>query len=108
MPTEKKRIITSYSKLSEDLERLFKQTYPKGYEHAVVTINKPNGETIYAVRLETDDTSYLVRVEVKIGDFGDDEDDGDYEGEEPDLDGSEQYGEEEEEDKASGYEAYGD
>lgn len=74
MPTEKKRIMIAYSRLSEELEELFKQTYPKGYTDAVIPISKPNGETIYAVRLETPDTSYLVKVEVKI-DTGDDDDD---------------------------------
>ena len=82
---ERKRIITSYTRLSEELQELFQQTYPNGYMNAVIPITKPNGETFYAVRLETDDTSYLVKVEVNI-DSGDDDEEDDTDYTEPDDD----------------------
>lgn len=82
---ERKRIITSYARLSEELEELFRQTYPNGYMNAVIPITKPNGETFYAVRLETEDTSYLVKVEVYI-DSGDDDEEDETDYTEPDDD----------------------
>ena len=95
----KKRILTSYDKLSDELLELFAQTYPHGYRDAVVPVTKPNGETIYAVRIETDEVSYLVRVEVKIdaaGDFDEDENDS-FEGENEPIEAAEQFAEEKEE-----------
>ncbi len=109
MPAEKKRIITSYARLSEDLERLFRQTYPKGYDHEVMPITKPNGETIYVVRLETEDTSYLVKVEVKIGTAGDDDEDNEG-GYDTDADTDEmpddQFSDDEDSDKQGGYDSF--
>lgn len=108
MAIEKKRIITSYSRLSEELEELFQETYPKGYSHAVISITKPNGETFYAVRLETEEASYLVKVEVNIGNEDEDDDDSDegYEREGEDIEGSDQYGDEEESDSNASYASY--
>lgn len=108
MATEKKRIITSYARLSEELEELFQLTYPKGYDHAVILITKPSGETFYAVRLETEDTSYLVKVEVKIDLCGDEEDETDdsFEPDSDSIEAPEQYGDDEESDSLSSYDAY--
>lgn len=75
MPPLKKKIITSYSRLSDELVELFLETYLNGFSHAIMPIQKPNGETIYTVRLETEEISYLVKVDVKIDEYSDDDDD---------------------------------
>ncbi len=72
-PTTKKRIITSYEKLSDELMELFHETYPSGYSTAITPIQKPNGETIYTVRLETEDTSYLVKVKFEVDEYNEEE-----------------------------------
>ncbi len=89
----KKRILTSYERLSEELRELFAQTYPMGYYHAVLPLTKPNGELIYVVRLETPETSYLVKVEVKIDDVGDleEEENDSYEAENEPLEAADQF-----------------
>lgn len=62
----KKNLIISYKNLSEDLRELFKETYPEGHaDHLQKTI-KPNGEPIFVVPLETEDTMYMVKFNVQI------------------------------------------
>ena len=96
----KKRILTSYEKLTDELLELFMQTYPSGYGDAVVPITKPNGGSIYVVRLETEDVSYLVRVEVKIDEGGEyeEEENENYESENESLEAAEQFPEDKDED----------
>jgi len=62
----KKRIITSIEKVSQDVRNLITEAYPLGWKNNVLRINKPNGEFFHAITLETDDTSYLIKVAVKI------------------------------------------
>lgn len=88
---KKKKLIVSYKNLSDELVELFKETYPEGYKNYLQKTIKPNGEPIFVVPLETEDTSYMIKFEVKIDtaisdddfdkdlDFGDDGgDDGEF------------------------------
>jgi hypothetical protein len=68
----KKNLIVSYKNLSEPLKELFKETYPDGYNNFLQRFVKPNGETIFVVPFETDDTCYMVKFEVKIDPLGED------------------------------------
>jgi hypothetical protein len=62
---EKKRLVISYDKLTPDLLNALRKKYPNGYEDHVFKVNAPNKE-FYAVTLDTEDASYLVKVNVKI------------------------------------------
>lgn len=62
----KKKLIISYKNLPEDIRELFKETYPEGYKEFLQKTIKPNGEPIFVVPLETDDTSYMVKFDVVI------------------------------------------
>ena len=53
----KKNLIVSYKNLSDDLKELFKESYPDGYDNYMQRFVKPNGETIFVVPFETDDTA---------------------------------------------------
>lgn len=68
----KKNLIVSYKNLSEDLKALFKEAYPEGYSDYIQRFTKPNGETIFVVPFETDDTAYMVKFEMKIDTLGED------------------------------------
>jgi hypothetical protein len=81
--TLKKKLIISFEKLSPELLKLFHDTFPTGCEESLKRIPKPNGEYFYAVQLESEDTSYLVKMPVKI-------DDGFSEEEEKDIFGGEE------------------
>lgn len=62
----KKKLIVSYKNLSDELLALFKEAYPEGHSDFVQKTIKPNGEPIFVVPLETEDATYMVKVEVKI------------------------------------------
>lgn len=62
----KKRVAISYANLTPELLDALKAKYPYGYTDYMIRIDKPNGDFFYAVVLETDDTTYLVKVNVKI------------------------------------------
>ena len=74
----KKKLIVSYKNLTDDIRELFKDAYPDGYQEYMQKTFKPNGEPLFVVPLETDDTSYMIKFDVKIEDldkdlYGDDD-----------------------------------
>ena len=79
---QKKRVAISYKNLSPELRDEVKKQYPTGYTDHMIRIDKGPGDFFYAIVLETEDTSYLIKVDVKVDDqveeddkdfFGDDE-----------------------------------
>lgn len=68
----KKNLIVSYKNLTDDLKGLFKEAYPEGYSDYLQKFIKPNGEAIFVVPFETEDTVYMVKFEVKIDTLGED------------------------------------
>lgn len=68
----KKNLIVSYKNLTDDLKELFKEAYPDGYNNYLQKFVKPNGEAIFVVPFETEDTVYMVKFEVKIDTLGED------------------------------------
>ena len=64
--TPKKRLVVSYKNLKPEILELVKEKYPKGYSDYVIKVDKGNGEFFYAITLDTEDTSYLIKVDVKI------------------------------------------
>lgn len=64
--THKKNLIVSYKNLADDLKELFKERYPEGYTDYLQRFDKPNGDTIFVVPLETEDAVYMIKFDVKI------------------------------------------
>lgn len=62
----KKKLIVSYKNLPDNIRELFKETYPEGYSDYIQKTVKPNGEPLFTVPLETDDTSYMIKFDMKI------------------------------------------
>lgn len=52
--------------------------YPRGFTEVMTRIEKPNGDFFYVVPYETEEVSYLVKIDVKIDDVADDGADDDY------------------------------
>ena len=52
--------------------------YPRGFTEVMTRIEKPNGDFFYVVPYETEEVSYLVKIDVKIDDVADDGTDDDY------------------------------
>ena len=74
----KKRVVVSYKNLSPELQEEIKKQYPNGYTDSMLRIDKGPDDFFYAIMLETDDVSYLVKVDVKVDDQLDEEEDKDY------------------------------
>lgn len=74
----KKHIVTSLHNLPQELQDAVKEQYPLGFTDAMIRINKPNGDFFYAVPFDTDEVAYMVKIDVKIDDHAQEEDDKDY------------------------------
>ena len=74
----KKRIVTKFQNLSEDLQDALRKKYPYGFTDHMIRIDKAPGDFFYAVMLETEDTSYLVKIDVNVDGQIEDDDDKDY------------------------------
>lgn len=68
----KKNLIVSYKNLTDDLKEKFKEAYPEGYNNYITKFVKPNGEAIFVVPFDTEDTAYMVKFDVKIDTLGED------------------------------------
>lgn len=71
-------MVISFHSLPVDLQEQVKALYPASYLDAMIRVDKPNGDFFYAVPFETEDVSYLVKVDVKIDDLSEDDEDKDY------------------------------
>ncbi len=63
---DKKKLVVNYKNLSPELLALLKLKYPYGYQNHVIKVTKPNDEFFHAITLDTEDSSYLIKVNVKI------------------------------------------
>lgn len=87
---EKKKLVISYNNLSPELLELVKKKYPAGYLNHVFKVTKPNNDFFYAITLDTEDSSYLIKVNVKIDTKPkDDDDEKDFFGDSDDIGTSE-------------------
>lgn len=50
-----------------------RKKYPLGYNDYVIKVTKPNNDFFYAVTVDTEDASYLVKVDVKIDNLTEEE-----------------------------------
>lgn len=74
----KKRVVINYLNLPVELQDELKKKYPYGYTEAMIRIDKGLGDFFYGVVLETEDISYLVKIDVKIDGSLDEEEDKEY------------------------------
>lgn len=68
----KKKVIIHYNNLSAEVLEALKEKYPDGHMHHVFKVTKPNNDFFYAVTVDTEDTSYLIKVDVKIDNITED------------------------------------
>lgn len=80
MATEnkKKRLITSFNNLTLEQQAEVKALYPLGFSEVMTRYDKPDGSFFYTVPYETEETYYLVKIDVKVDDGSDDADEGYY------------------------------
>ena len=75
---KKRRIVTSFNNLSAEQQAEVKALYPLGFSEVMMRIDKPDGTFFYTVPYETEDTYYMVKIDVKIDDGQEDDNDGYY------------------------------
>ncbi|MEX2380217.1 MAG: hypothetical protein WD530_05705 [Vicingaceae bacterium] len=61
-PSDKPRVITAFEKLNRDLQEQIKLENPEGFSENLITFNNKDGDKISALRFETDDKIYLVKM----------------------------------------------
>ena len=76
--TNKRKSVISFNNLPLELQEAVKAAYPYGYSDSLIRVDKPNGDFFFAVPFETDEVSYLVKIDVKIDDMSHEEEDKDY------------------------------
>jgi len=67
-----RRVIVSYEKMSDILQEMFREKYPRGYSdymEDLISIDKPDGSYFTAISLVTEDTSYLIKMPLKVDDY---------------------------------------
>ena len=74
----KKRLVTSFNNLTPELQDAVKELYPAGFSDAMMRVDKPNGDFFYAVPFETEEVSYLVKIDVKNDEISDEDVSNDY------------------------------
>lgn len=76
--SKKKRLVTSFHNLTPEQQNEVKALYPTGFAEVMMRIDKPDGTFFYVVPFETEDTYYLVKIDVKIDDAAEEGDDSYY------------------------------
>jgi len=71
---EKPKVVIEYAKLTPELLDLFDETFPTGVTGKTVRYPNSKGEIVTAVRLETESTSYLVKLSTRAKEVLSDED----------------------------------
>lgn len=76
--SKKKRLVTSFHNLTPEQQSEVKALYPLGFAEVMMRIDKPDGTFFYVVPFETEDTYYLIKIDVKVDDATEEGDDGYY------------------------------
>lgn len=84
----KRRLVTSIHNLTPEQLAEVKTLYPLGFNEVMQRIEKPDGTFFYVVPYETEDTYYLLKIDFKIDDAQEDDNDGYYD--EDDLKGADE------------------
>jgi hypothetical protein len=74
----KKRIVANFRNLPPELQDAVRKRYPNGFTEHMLRIDKGQNDFFYAVVFETDQVNYLVRIDVKIDDQIEEEEDKEY------------------------------
>ena len=69
----KKKVVISHKNCTPEVLQLIKEKYPLGYNDYVIKVTKPNQDFFYAITVETADTDYLIKVDVKIDNLTEEE-----------------------------------
>lgn len=66
MQNPRKKAIINYANVSPELMEVIRKKYPLGWINHTIKVPLSGGSFFYAITVDTDDTSYLIKVPVKI------------------------------------------
>lgn len=64
--TIKKRVAVRLQNMPEEFQEAVKKKYPYGFTDHMIRIDKGPGDFFYAVMFDTEDTTYLVKIDVNV------------------------------------------
>ena len=72
----KPRVVSSFEKISTNLQEQIKLEYPYGFSQHLISFNNKEGVRVSALRFETDEKIYLIKMTTSIAEqlIDDDED----------------------------------
>lgn len=62
----KKRVIKNIDNISDEVKEAIRAKYPDGWHNQVIRINKGDNTFFHAITVDTEDTSYMIKVNVKV------------------------------------------
>lgn len=62
----KKRVIKNIDNISDEVKEAIREKYPDGWQNVVMRVNKADQSFFHAITVETEDTSYMIKVNVKV------------------------------------------
>jgi hypothetical protein len=74
----KKRVVARFATMEPELQDAVRKAYPMGFTDHMMRIDKGPGNFFYAVVYETDEISYLVKIDVSIDGNIEDEEEKEY------------------------------
>ncbi|MCB0736385.1 MAG: hypothetical protein KDC92_02645 [Bacteroidetes bacterium] len=81
MKADKLRVFVDYEKLDEALKEQIKLVYPTGFSQHLISFNNAKGERVSALRFETFEKIYLIKMSIQMADkIVEDDDDFDDDG----------------------------
>lgn len=61
-PDTKPRVVTSFEKIAPAIQEQIKLTYPYGFSDELIHFNNKDGDRISALRFESDERIYLIKM----------------------------------------------
>jgi hypothetical protein len=89
--------VVNFQNLTPDLLEILHKKYPDGYQNHVIKVTTPKSDFFYAVTLDTEESSYLIKVPVKIDSNPEEFDEKDYNNEEENITPDENFADNQEE-----------
>jgi len=66
MQTNRKKLIINYANVTPELMEAIRKKYPLGWINHTIKVPTSGGAFFFAITLDTEDTSYLIKVPVKV------------------------------------------
>lgn len=65
-PNNKPRVVTAFEKVDSSIQEQIKLEYPYGFSQHLISFKNKDGETVSALRYESEDKIYLLKMSVRM------------------------------------------